>query len=162
MQKNSYLEIANIVQSFKGNFSFISEYEKGEYEIFNSLVNQKKNNNKEVKVKSFIEDKEYEFSYSNYGYSAEGAFLAFIYDKKYLIVFDKVLNSVKHLIKLPDKLLSQINDFITYEKRGFFQRIFSRLSFDEVLYKANNLFIADSGNECLIAASKFIYIFIII
>ena len=154
MKKNSFLEIKTFSTNFNSKLPFIPLNERGEYEIYNYLINQKRNNKKDLILKTYISNKNKEFKFSNFGFSEDGNILGFIYEKKYLIIFDKIINSIKFLISLPDKIKNNLYEFVSFEKRSFFKKIFSRISFNEILFTSNNIFLSSTGNKCLISSSK--------
>ncbi len=154
MKKNFFLKIEKIECNYEGKLPYLNQSEKGEYEIYNYLISQKKNNNKILNLKTFINNKKRELEFTNFGISQDGNNLAFIYDKKYLVVFDKLINSIKYFTKLPLDILNNIDNYISEDKRNFLKKFFSRISFYDVLYKSNNLFIAESGNKVLITSRK--------
>jgi len=155
MKKNSYLQIENIQNDYKGKLPSISQREMGEFEIYKNLISQKKNNKKDLSLKTYLLNKEKVIEFTNFGFSSDGNILGFIYDKKYLVIYDKLKYSIKHLTSLPEKIKNNIDNYISADNRNFFQKIISRLSFDDIFYKTNNLFISDTGNQVIIASSKY-------
>jgi len=157
MKKSYFLKIENIKTNYEGKLPFISQSEKGEFEIYDNFIKQKKNNKKGLSLKAYLSNINKELGFTNFGFSTDGNIMAFIYNKQYLVVFDKLLNSIKYLINLPEKIFNNIEDYISEDKRGFLKKIFSRIGFNEIIDKTNNLFISESGNKVLIASSKNIF-----
>ncbi len=143
-------------------FKILEKYEKidfqensddltnGEFKTYKSNIQQKISN--DIFIKKKISNKE--FIYSNFCYSENGNFLAFIDIEKLLVLFDENLKVIVRSIQLPVEIKNSIQNYIADEKRNVVKKVFSHLSFLELRIKTNNLYLSNSGEVIIISSSK--------
>jgi hypothetical protein len=124
----------------------------GEYLTYMKSILQKKNN--ELVLKESYSYFDYKFN--NFGFSDDGKLFAFIFNKESLVLINTTINKPICAFTLPQEIQNNIQDFVNLETRGFFKKLFSRLSFSKINQKTNNIFISD-GKFLIISSRKIFF-----
>jgi hypothetical protein len=149
----NYLKLTSFEEN-KATTNLSSQIEKetiGEYLTYNKNIIQKKNN--ELNLKDTFFDIEYK--YNNFGYSENGKLFAFIYKGEALVLLEN--KTPVCVFPLPNEIRDNIKDFVNFETRGFFKKLFSRLSFLKINHKTNNIYVSNT-NYLIVSSCKILLI----
>lgn len=141
---NDYFKIINI----QNKCEFKSDLCNGEFQIYDKNIKQKKLNSSSL---TFIFNNK-DISISNFGYSKDNSFMTYIY-QDCIAIYDLKILQTTYILELPQELKKNLHEYANQEKRNFVKKMFSRISFLDLNFKSNNLFINEKGNIVIVSSS---------
>ncbi len=127
-------------------------FEEGEFQTYDNNIRQKSKDSPYLKFKfngNIVE-------FSNFGYSTDGRKFVYIYQQRYLVIYDMKKLQTFGIFDLPIEIQENINNYVCHEKRNFFQKVFSRMSFLTLKWSTNNIFVNNLGNLICLSSSIFL------